>query len=191
MRAVEMVLEHQLPVAVIGVLEDTASDLELAAGRAIDQIVERGARWAEEVLQAGSIRAERGEDETAVVGHSGHRVQAQLGELPRRIAGGERYRLQLAGAVVAPAVIRTDEALGIAPALGTDHRAAMRATVRQYMDPIVVAHNDDRLPSHAAREVVAGVRHLALVSQHQPGAAEDALELKPENRRVRVHRAMH
>ena len=49
MRAVEMVLEHQLPVAVVSVLEDAAHHFELAAGRAIDEIIERGPRRAEEL----------------------------------------------------------------------------------------------------------------------------------------------
>ncbi len=75
MRAVEMVLEHQLPVAVVRVLEDAAGHLELAAGCAIDQIVERGLGWPEELFQARALGRERGEDEAAVERHAWHCLQ--------------------------------------------------------------------------------------------------------------------
>src|SRR5260221_12297791 len=107
MRTVEMVLEHQLPVAVVGVLEDAARDLELAPGCAIDQIVERCLRWPEEVLQAGSVLGERGEDEAAVQRHAWHGFQLELFNRIYCISARKGDRLQLAGAVVAPAVVRT------------------------------------------------------------------------------------
>src|SRR5260221_12571852 len=51
--------------------------------------------------------------------------------------------------------------------------------------------NDGRLAPHPGGEVVAGVAHLALMPEHQPGAAEDALELQLEDRRIRIYGAVH
>src|SRR2546430_17283833 len=129
MRAVEVVLEHQLPVAVVGVLEDTTRDLELTAGRAIDQIIERRLGRTEELLETRPIRGERAEDEATVDRDARQRLPPELCGRALRVARGEGHRLQRAGAVVAPAVIRTDEALGVAAALRAHHRAAMRAAV--------------------------------------------------------------
>src|SRR5919204_3876372 len=169
MRAVEVVLEHQFPVAVVGVLEDAARQFELAAGRTIDEVIERRAHWAEKFLERLPARRQRREYEPAVDAHPGHGVQAQLGELARRVARGERRCLQRAAAVVAPAVVRTDEALDIAATFRADHRAAMRAAVDQYFyRAVIMAADDDRFAPHARREVVAARPHLALVAEHQP-----------------------
>ena len=68
----------------------------------------------------------------------------------------------------------------------------MRAAVDERADLAVVLLDDhNRLAAHARGEVVAGIAHLAFMSEHQPGAAEDALELQLEDRRIGVHRAMH
>ena len=56
---------------------------------------------------------------------------------------------------------------------------------------VAVARNDDRLAPHARRVVVAHRAHLALVAEHQPRAAEDALHLELEDRGVGVERAVH
>src|SRR6266571_6629656 len=114
MRAVEMVLEHQLPVAAVGVLEDAARNLELAPGRAIDEVVERSARRPEELLQARPARRGRGEDEAAVDGDTRHLFKSELLDLFLFISGLERHGAQAAASIVAPAVIRADEALYIA-----------------------------------------------------------------------------
>src|SRR6266446_8428426 len=98
MRAVEVVLEHQLPIAVVAVLEDAARDLELAAWGAINEIVERGLGRSEEVLEARAIRGERGEDEAAIHGDPRHRLQPELCGRALRVARGEGHRLQRAGA---------------------------------------------------------------------------------------------
>src|SRR5262249_34028844 len=94
--------------------------------------------------------------------------------------------------IVAPAVIRTDEALGISAPFGAHHRAAVGTAVDQDADSSVVfSCDDDGLAAHPGREIVARRLHLAFVSEHQPGAAEDALHLELEDRRIGVHRAVH
>src|SRR5258706_9205676 len=192
MRAVEMVLEHQLPVAVVGVLEDAARDLELAAGCAIDQIVERCLGWPEELFQPGAVSRERGEDETAVERHAWHGFQLEVFNRIYCISARKGDRLQLAGAVVAPAVVGADEALEVAATLGADQRATVRAAVDERADPaVILPDHHDRLASHSGGEVVTGAAHLALMPEHQPGAAEDALELQLEDRRIRIYGAVH
>ena len=190
MRAIEVVLEHQLPVAVVRVLEDAARHLELAARRAVDEIVERGLRGAEEVFQRGPLGARDAKMKPRYVATRGA-ARAELLQPLRRIAGREWHRLEFPAAVVAPAVIRAHEAFGVAPSFGAHHRAAMGAAIDEHMDPVLVPHDDHRFLAHARGEVVAGLRHLALVTQHQPRASEDALHLELEDRRIGIHRAMH
>src|SRR5581483_9242907 len=172
--------------------EDTAGHLQLTPGRAIDEVIERGACRPKKLRQRFAAWRSRGEDEAAIDADTGHRMKPQLGELAGRIARGERCRLQRAGAVVAPAVVRTDETLDVAAAFGAHHGATMRAAIDQYRyRAIIVTHDDDRLASDARSEVVAGGRNLALVAEHQPRAAEDALELELEDRRIGIEGAMH
>ena len=89
-------------------------------------------------------------------------------------------------------MIGTDEALDVAASLGAHHRAAVRAAVDERADLAVVLLDDhNRLAPHSRGEVVAGIAHLAFMSEHQPGTAEDALELQLEDRRIRIYGAMH
>src|SRR5688572_127729 len=179
MRAVEVVLEHELPVAVVSVLEDAARDFQLAARRAVDEVVERRLRRPEKLLEARTAVRERREDEVAVE-RDARRALQSLRQRRLVVTARERNGAQHAGAVVAPAVIRADEALDVSATFGTYHRAAVHAAVDQNLD-LAVAHHDDRLASHARREVVAGVLHLALMSEQQPGAAEYALHFELED----------
>src|SRR6266540_2127588 len=192
MRAVEMVLEHQLPVAVVGVLEHAARDLELAAGRAIDDVVERSARRPEELLQVRSARRGRGEDEAAVHSDAGDRLEFQFRNIFLVVSRFERHRDETPAAVVTPAVIRADEALDIAPSLGAYRGAAVRAAIHEHGDFMVFfLYDDDGFPPHAGGVVVAWRLDLAVVPQHQPGAAKDALHLEIEHPGVGIHRAVH
>src|SRR6516165_2858065 len=95
MRRVAQVLEIDLPVAVIGVLEHAAGDLDLAVGRAIDHVVERGGHVAERVLEARSVARTAREDEAAVALRPRHRQHADLRTRIEalRIAVIERYGL--------------------------------------------------------------------------------------------------
>src|SRR5204862_7708457 len=127
--------EHQLPVAGVRVLEDAAGDLELATRRAINEIVEGGLRRSQKIFQRRTIRRERSEDESAVGRDPRDRFEPQT--LEALVAARERHRLQLARAVVAPAVIRADEALGVAFTFSAHHRAAVRAAIDERMDAVL------------------------------------------------------
>ena len=54
-----------------------------------------------------------------------------------------------------------------------------------------VAHQHDRLAADEGAEIIAGIFHLAFVADIDPGGAEDALQLKLENRRIGVELPMH
>ena len=58
-RGVAEIFEIELPVAVIGMLEDAAGDLDLAVGRAIDHIVERVVMKPSQFFEARSLSAPR------------------------------------------------------------------------------------------------------------------------------------
>jgi hypothetical protein len=63
----------------------------------------------------------------------------------------------------------------------------MRAPVREHLDhPVGVAGDDHGLTAHSCREEVPGPGDLAVVSQHQPGPAEETVHLQLEQRRVGV-----
>ncbi len=191
MRAVEVVLEHQLPVAVVDVLEHAARDFQLAAGRAVDEVVEGGLGGSKEFQQIRSGRGQGSENEPAIGRDARHGFQSG-GQAALLIAGLERHGAQHARRVVAPAVIGAHEAFRIALALRAHHRSAVRAAIDQHRDLVIFFFYDNYgFPPHARGEVVAGVLDLALVAEHQPGAAEDARHLEREDFRVGVHAAVH
>ena len=126
MRRVAQVFEIELPVAVIGVLEHAARDLDLAVGRAIDHVVERGGHVAEEVLQARPVRGFAGEDEAAIALHPRHRRHRGLRILRieiARIAVLQRHRLEPAVEMIGPAVIAALE-FGRVALVVRDHHAS-------------------------------------------------------------------
>src|SRR3989441_12882810 len=105
-----MILQHQLPVAAIRVLEDSARDFQLAARGAVDQIVERAPRRSEELLQARARGGQGSEDEAAVGRNPGYAAQAELPAPVVRIARRHGNGAQAAVGVVSPAVIRAHKA---------------------------------------------------------------------------------
>src|SRR5713101_2399121 len=59
-------------------------------------------------------------------------------------------------------------------------RAAVPTRIEEAADPPrAVAAHDDRLLTHARRQIVTRPRDLALVADEEPGAREDPLELLP------------
>ena len=132
MRGVAQVFEIELPVAVIGVLEHAARDLDLAVGRAVDHVVERRRHVAEEFFQARPVRGFAGEDEAAIALHPRHLHHRGL-RIVRieiaRIAVLQRHRLEPAVEMIGPAVIAALEFVGVALVVRDHHRAAMGALV--------------------------------------------------------------
>jgi len=75
-----------------------------------------------------------------------------------------------------------------APGVGlADHHAAVRAAVVEHARRAgVVAHQDDGVRAHVARDVVARLRNLAFETHEQPRAREQVFDLQIEHRRVGV-----
>ena len=89
-----------------------------------------------------------------------------------------RHPDQAAVGVVAPAVERTGEQERIALVVAADLHAPVAARVEEDVQLVpAVAHQQDRLFAHAGLKVIAGLRHLALVADEQPGAREKPLQL--------------
>src|SRR2546425_9981682 len=99
-----MILQHQLPVAAIRVLEDSAGDFQLAARGAVDQIVERAPRRSEELLQARARGGQGSENEAAVSRSPRDAPQAELPGPVECIARRHGDGAQAAVGVVSPAV---------------------------------------------------------------------------------------
>src|SRR4029077_19149905 len=81
---------------------------------------------------------------------------------------------------VAPAVVRARELERVPFVVAADLHPAVPAGVEEDVDlPRAVAAEDDRLLPHGGHEVVAGMGDLALVTEEQPRAGEDSLQLLP------------
>ncbi len=107
------------------------------------------------------------------------------------VAGVVRHAEQVAGVREGPAVVGAAEGTRAPLWRIADEVAAMRAAVEQHVQLAVLAtREDDRLPRESLGHVVAGPRHLALVSHGQPLAAPDPGQLLLVDSRARVERAM-
>src|SRR5207247_8785197 len=92
--------------------------------------------------------------------------------------------------VVAQPVEWTSEGQGVAVVVAAHLHAAVATRVQEDVKLLLaVAHEQDSFLAHARLEVVAGVRHLALVSDEQPRPREKLLELLLIDIRVNEHLA--
>src|SRR5262245_46229716 len=134
------------------------------------------------LFEARALGHLAGEYEAAITRDPRHREHRDLGVLGieiARIAVVERHALDGAVEMIGPAVIAAGE-LGCVAGLGRyHHRAAVGALIVDHAHTaLVVAHHHNRPPPDAGGEVVAGLFHLALVADVDPGRAEDALHLQ-------------
>src|SRR5262249_3602743 len=104
-----------------------------------------------------------------------------------RVAVIERHRLDPTVEVVGPTVIAAGEFRRVALVGRHDHRAAVGALVVDHTHgSLVIAHQNDRLASHARGEIVAGLFDLTLVPDIDPGGAKDAFHLQLEDSGIGV-----
>ena len=104
----------------------------------------------------------------------------------------QRHRLEPAVEMIGPAVIAALELVGPSLIQGDHHGAAMGALVVQDMQRLVgTANYNDRLAPDLGAKVIARLANLTFVADIDPGAAEDALEFKLEDRRIVVERTMN
>src|SRR3569832_653205 len=192
-----LVLDQQLPIAIVHVAQHAAGDLEFADRRAVDHVVEARQAVAEELLEAQADIVELGEDEAAVIMHVADGAHAfrrvALLETGVLVALAQRDRDQRTVGAEAPSVIRTTEELaGVAAGLGRDARALVRAAIEEDLHRVVgVAHHQDGLKADRRAEIVARVRHLAVVADINPGVGEEMLHLELEHFLVDIDVAMH
>src|SRR6266567_7499076 len=195
MGRVAQVLEIDLPVAVIGLPEHAAGDLDLAVGRAIDHVVERGGHVAERFLEARSVARTAREDEAAVALHPRHRQHGHFGIFrieALRVTVIERHRLDPTVEVIGPTVIAAGEFRRVALVGRHDHGAAVGALVVDHTHrSLVIAHQNDRLAPHVRGEIIAGLFDLALVPDIEPGGAKDAFHLEVEGGGTGVEPTVH
>ena len=133
----------------------------------------------------------RAEDEAAVARDARHASEARK-LADAGIALGKRHPEQAAIEAIGPGVIRAAQLPQVAARLGDDARAAVgAAVVQQRKRSVLLPREDHFFRSQARQHIVAGGRHLALMSDVEPDAAEDALLFEREHMRVDVCGAMH
>src|SRR5690554_7455141 len=88
---------------------------------------------------------------------------------------------QLAVVAESPAVERAGEGRLVAPLLAAQGSATVRTGVEQRLQlPVPGAGDPHRLTTYGQREIVTGIRYLALMGQEHPVAFEDVFHLQLE-----------
>src|SRR5262249_6679253 len=104
----------------------------------------------------------------------------------------QRHPLEPPIEMISPAVITAGEFGSIAPLGGHHERAAVGTLIMDNVNPSVsVADQHDRLAPDPGGEIVAGVFHLALVPDIDPGGAEYSFKLEFENGGIGIDLPMH
>ena len=187
MAGVGQVLDQHFPVAIVHVAENAAGDFQPAGRRAIDHVVDGRKAFAEILLEVGPDIAHLGEHEAAVILHMPHAGNALIGlallKTGMLVALAQWDREQRTIGLERPGVIgATEELAGVAAGVDGDARALVRAAIVEDVDLAVgVANHEHRLLADGGAEIVARVRHLAIVSDIDPGVGEQVLHLQVED----------
>src|SRR6185437_662332 len=184
-------LEEDLPIGAEENPEAAADDLELAGRRAIDHVVDRRARIAEIGGEIGPVRGEAGEDETAVILDARHvhhgKTRVLRIEAGALVTAFQRDGQERPVGPIGPAVIAAAEELDVAVAVADDLGAAVTAAIVEDMHgAVAVPAHHHGLAADRRRQIIARLRHLAVVTDIDPGAAEDALHLELEDPRIDI-----
>ena len=166
---------------------------ELPIGCAIDKIVDIALHRADVVLKAHTVPREAREHKAAVFADARRSREPEVG-LVESLAAAFRHRHgeELAVGVVGPAVVATDQPVGVALAFVDHLWPAMGAAVKQHLHAaILVPAHDHRLAAEVGGDVVARVRHLARMADEQPGTAENTLKLKLEHVGIGIDTPVH
>ena len=191
--AVEHVLDLELPVAVVDVAVLAHVERELAAGCAVDHVVDVALDRADVVLEARALLGEACENEAAILADT-RRAREAEGRLVEigRAAFLDRHGREPPVGVETPAVVAAGETRGVALALVHHLGAAMGAAIEQHVHGVVaMTGHDDRLAAEVGGDEVAGIWHLAGMADEQPRAREDAFHLQLEHVGIGVDAAMH
>src|SRR5579863_3880214 len=138
------------------------------------------------ILERRAGRRQAREDETAILIDTWNRREPVV-LLAKRdvVTTGVGHADQLAAIVVGPAVIGAAEGVGVAALALTDGVAAMHAAVEHQMNrAVLVARDDYGLRTDSAHDVVARLGNFARMSDVNPLAMPDFVELVVEDRTV-------
>ena len=151
---------------------------------------------AEELLEIRADVIHLGEDEAAIVLHVAHGRDAldrmALLKTGVLVAFAQRDGEQRAVGLERPGVVGAAEELaGIAAGVDGDARALVRtAVIEDVHHPVGVAHHQHRLLADRGAVVVAGIGHLAVMADIDPGVGEQVLHLQVEDLLVDINVAM-
>src|SRR5690606_29353966 len=151
----------------------------------VDDLVNDPGALAEVFLQRGDVSIQAAEQEAAVAfeARQALEVMGTVGvELLRITALLLIPRLeQLAVVAESPAVERAGEGRLVTPLLAAQGGATVRTGVEQRLElPVLGAGDHHRLTTYGQREIVTGIRYLALMGQEHPVTFEDVFHLQLE-----------
>ena len=174
------VLTRDFPVSVERITLDAGYKF-YPANLTLDHNVEIPAKLTQKVVETLGARVPVAEQHATIGSELRHLEQTPLGlvqTLPVSLLS-QRYPLELAGVGVGPAMEATGELSGIA-AIGPAHlHTPMPTRVQKCSNrAVVTAADEDRIFTHIGRHVIAGLGDLRFVTEKQPAACKDALELR-------------
>src|SRR5206468_448506 len=178
------ILGRELPVTRDEPLVDAADRLgsALAPVPGVEKEIEIELVAAQVFGEGRSGRVPRRPDRALVVLHPRDLDQPPLAPVELRAVRilRERHADEHAVGSIAPAVVRALELDRVALVVTAHLHAAVPARVEKDAEPPrAVAAQDDRFLAHRRAEIVTRLRDLALVTDEEPGAGEDPLELLP------------
>ena len=183
----------QLDLPVTGEAEAVlAPHFDRVAGTLLHEQVDPLLSRAEEIGEGLDVILEGGEDH-AVVLLDTQADQRQFALVQAiGVAFRVRHTAQAAIQGIAPAVIRADKTVGLTLLVFAHRCATMAAAVEQHMHFfLAVAHDDHRLLADIGALVAAGLRDLTPVSDPDPGAVENLVQLLIEDLAVGVQRRVN
>src|SRR5262245_10372333 len=189
---IEAVFREELPVGADVVILHALDHLHLAGRRLVHDEIDVFLRACEVVLQRYRIRVEVEEDEAAI-GCDVRRLLEPEIALPeaRRKSIRAGHAVELAVAVVAPAVIEAGVVLRITFRLAAHGSAAVAAGVEEDANPaLAVAAEDNGTLADDAGLEIPRLPQLRLVADVDPADVEDTPPLELEYPRIHHRRAV-
>src|SRR5579875_1058819 len=174
---IHRVFDGELPVAAVIVLVDSGPNLNVFGSRQADEQIQLPGRTAQMLLERYARGAETAEDEAPIARNPGYAGKSEITLVEVPAVGIWKWDAgQLAVKPKGPAVICAAKCSRVAPLLCAHGRGPMAASVEQQPHAtVVIADHDDRLPADSLKDVVPGLRHLALMPDVDPSASEYSL----------------
>ena len=191
---VDRVFQLELPVAAEHVFVDAGAQIDLTVRRPIDQLVNAVFGRAKVILQTGSLLCEACKYKAPAFGNPRNASHSESGVVcieALAIASSHRDRFEIAIRLERPAVVAAAKYRGVALVFVANNRTAMTAAVEDHIDfAIRVTRHDERLVADSDCDVVACVRHQALMAHIDPGSSEYPRHLQIKHVRVEIKRSV-